>query len=291
MLERILIIIFPLFFLAGAGWAYGRVRRPDMTLVNRLNMEVFVPALVFGALSGRDFELVTYGWLAAGVVVVVLVSGLAAAAIARAAGIEWRTFAPPMMFGNTGNLGLPLAAFAFGDAGLPGAVTIFVASSTLHFSLGAYILNRQAGVLHVFRIPMIQATLAGLAFSLAGWHLPEFLATPIDMLGRIAPTLMLFSLGVRMVDMNLSDWRIGALGAVVSPAVGVVLAAGLLLALDLPELQARQLLVFGALPPAVLNYIFAESYRQEPARVASIVMLGNLFSVASIPAVLAWVLR
>ena len=36
------------------------------------------------------------------------------------------------------------------------------------------------------------------------------------------------------------------------------------------------LLVFGALPPAVLNFLFAERYNQEPERVASIVLIGNL---------------
>jgi predicted permease len=51
------------------------------------------------------------------------------------------------------------------------------------------------------------------------------------------------------------------------------------------------LLVFGALPPAVLNYVFAERYRQEPAKVASIVMLGNLAALASMPIALALTLQ
>jgi hypothetical protein len=50
------------------------------------------------------------------------------------------------------------------------------------------------------------------------------------------------------------------------------------------------LVLFGALPPAVLNYIFAERYRQEPERVASIVLIGNSASLAIIPLTLAWVL-
>ena len=50
------------------------------------------------------------------------------------------------------------------------------------------------------------------------------------------------------------------------------------------------LMLFGALPPAVLNYMVAERYRQEPDRVASIVLLGNLASLAVIPGVLFFVL-
>ena len=56
--------------------------------------------------------------------------------------------------------------------------------------------------------------------------------------------------------------------------------------MPLPLEQSRLLLVFGVLPPAVVNYIFAETYDLEPAKVASVVMLGNLVSVITIPAVL-----
>jgi predicted permease len=43
-------------------------------------------------------------------------------------------------------------------------------------------------------------------------------------------------------------------------------------------------------PPAVLNFLFAEAYEQEPAKVASIVMLGNLATVVTLPLALAYVL-
>lgn len=49
--------------------------------------------------------------------------------------------------------------------------------------------------------------------------------------------------------------------------------------LFVPALQQSLLLTFGALPPAVLNYLVAEKYHQEPEKVASIVMLANLGSL------------
>ena len=60
--------------------------------------------------------------------------------------------------------------------------------------------------------------------------------------------------------------------------------------IDLPREQAGALLLFGVLPPAVLNFIFAERYGQEPAKVASIVIIGNLFALVSVPLALAYVL-
>lgn len=48
--------------------------------------------------------------------------------------------------------------------------------------------------------------------------------------------------------------------------------------------------MFGALPPAVLNYMFAEHYDQEPLRVASIVLISNAFALISIPIALVYAL-
>lgn len=291
MLTQIFLIIFPLFAIAGAGYAYGRWRRPDMTFANRLNMDVFVPALVFHVLSGKDFEPQSYATLALAVVLIIGLLGLMLTPLVWALRVEPRTLIPPLLFRNTGNMGLPLAVFAFGESALPAAVVIFVVSSTLHFTLGSYIMNRRAGVLWIFKVPVIQATLAGVLFSLVDWTLPEALARPIEMLGRISIPLLLFSLGVRLTDIDLRDWRIGALGAGLCPAAGVAAAALTLWLLPVPPVQTGQLLVFGALPPAVLNYILAETYRREPTKVASIVLLGNLASLISIPVVLAFVLR
>ncbi|MES9888760.1 MAG: AEC family transporter, partial [Candidatus Sedimenticola sp. 6PFRAG1] len=110
------------------------------------------------------------------------------------------------------------------------------------------------------------------------------------MLGQIAIPLMLFALGVRLIHIDWSAWRIGMIGAVICPLSGLVIAIPMGLMLGLSDLQFAMLVVFGALPPAVLNYMVAERYGQEPQNVASIVMLGNLASVLVIPVVLAWVL-
>ncbi len=60
--------------------------------------------------------------------------------------------------------------------------------------------------------------------------------------------------------------------------------------LELTELL-MVVVIFGALPPAVLNYVFAERYRQEPGKVASMVMLGNLGALLFIPIALALTLK
>ena len=61
--------------------------------------------------------------------------------------------------------------------------------------------------------------------------------------------------------------------------------------LGLDEAQRGLLILFGCLPPAVLNFMVAEHYDQEPGKVASIVLIGNLMSVLFVPLGLALALR
>jgi predicted permease len=103
------------------------------------------------------------------------------------------------------------------------------------------------------------------------------------MLGDVSIPLLLFSLGVRLTDSVARDLRLGLVGAALCPLAGMAVAWTVAPLLGLAETQAGMLLIFGALPPAVLNYIFAERYRQEPERVASIVMIGNVAALLFMP--------
>ena len=299
MLLRILAIVFPIFAIVAAGWGYARYRQTkggivggiDMAFANQLNMDVFVPALVFAALSAKSFDLAAYDRLALGALGVVLGSGLLAWGLARVLGEQPKTFVPPMMFVNAGNMGLPLMVLAFGEAALPAAVVLFFVENTLHYTLGTWLLDHHARLGNLWRVPVTFAALAALAFNLAGIEIWPPLYTSIKLLGEVAVPLLLFSLGVRLAVSTLSDLRIGLIGAVACPLMGMVLAWGLSFVFGLEGRDAAMLLVFGALPPAVLNFVFAERYRQEPVKVASIVMIGNLGALIFVPIALALTLK
>lgn len=290
MIWQLINIVFPIFAIVLVGYLYGRKHSPDMAAANKLNIDIFVPALIFDVLTANNFNLPEYQSLAIAGVVVVLGSGLIAWPVARFFDYEFKTFVPPMMFNNSGNMGLPLLLFAFGKAALPAAVVLFLIENFLHFSVGMKILNRSASLLAMLKIPMIFITIAGLIFSFMQWTLPPLLSTPVKMLGQISIPLMLFALGVRLIHIDWKDWKIGLIGAIISPLSGLVFALPVGYFLNLPETQFSMLIVFSALPPAVLNYMVAERYNQQPRQVASIVMLGNLGSVIVIPLVLALIL-
>lgn len=289
MFLKIISTLLPVFLIAACGALYGRFRTPDIRSLNTLNMELFVPMLVFAVLADRQAPLQDYADLALAAVIIVLGSGLLLWPLVKVLRIDYRTFLPPMMFNNTGNMGIPILVFAFGEAALPAAVILFIIEMLLHFSVGLYLLEPRMPLWRLLRMPIVLASLAGLGINLGSVPLPGWLLETLNMLGGVSIPLMLFALGVRMLDIDFSDWKVGILGAVACPLSGLILAWPLSIWLDLQGLQVASLWVFAALPPAVLNYLLAEQYRQEPHKVASLVLIGNLGSLIVMPLVMGFV--
>ena len=288
---RLVAILFPIFGIVAAGYFYARHHKPEMAVANRLNMDVFVPALVFAAMAGKSFDLAAYAPLALGGFIVLATCGLLAWPLAKLLGSQPKTLVPPMMFNNSGNIGLPLAVLAWGEDALPAAVILFMVENTLHFSLGARLLDPHARLLTLWRVPVVAAAIAGLAVAILKIPIWQPFVIAIKMLGDVSVPLLLFSLGVRMTDVSFREWKLATGSAVLRPMAGMLIAAAAIQLLGLQGRDAAMLLVFGALPPAVLNFLFAERYKQEPERVASIVLIGNLAALIFLPLALALVLR
>jgi predicted permease len=287
MVTRILGIILPVFVVILVGYLYARRFRPDMSQVNHLSMLILGPALIFSALASKAFDLGANVALIAGSVGVVLGSGLLAWPVARIMKVDFRTLVPTAMFNNCGNMGLPLAVLAFGQAGFSAMVALFTISNLLQFTVGIRIIDHHAKFWQFLRNPMVWATALGFAFAITQPPMPEWAYFGIKMVGDALIPVMLISLGVRLYEVRWDDWHIGVVGGIVCPVTGIAMALLLAPVLGLSDTQRGLLILFGALPPAVLNFMVAEQLRQEPAKVASIVLIGNVMSVIFIPIGLA----
>lgn len=287
MFFRIVSIVFPIFVIVLIGFAYGRKHRPEMLAANSLNISVFLPALFFSALAGKSFNLADNAQIALACTGVVLGSGALTWGYARLAGIDPKTLVPPSMFNNVGNMGLPLMLLTFGEQALGAAVVLMLVVTVLQFTVGIWLLSGRFSVAMLWREPLLAAAAAGIFVSLSGFTVWPPLMVAVKLLGDISIGLMIFSLGVRLSTARLSAWRIGVVGACVTPLTGMGVAWVLGLVMPLTATEQAMLFVFGALPPAVSSFIFAERYQQEPEKVASIVIIGNAAALFFIPLALA----
>lgn len=284
---RIAQVIIPVFFIVAVGFFYARRRRPDLTTFNRVVLDVMTPVLVYTALAGKEFRLVEQAPLLAAGGALILVTGAAAWLLSRFTHTQPRSLVPVVMFTNCGNMGLPLALLAFGQEGFGVAVGLFSISNLIHFSLGARITSAHATTRELLLSPLMIASALGFASAASGIRPPEVLFTGMKMLGEPMLPLMLFSLGVRLTQLRREDVPRGLLGAFARPLIGLAVALPLCWALGLEGMARGQLILFAALPPAVMQFMLAERYRQEPERVAAMILLGNALAVMFVPLGLA----
>ena len=152
---RIFTVIFPLAFIISIGYFYARFRPIEMTSINRLNVAIFSPALLFTVLTDKSFNLADYQQLALAATLILLGCGLLVWPLIRWLGIDPKTFLPAMMFVNTGNMGIPVALFAFGEPALPMAILFLMITTILNFTLGIYLVSRSASWFNLVKLPQI----------------------------------------------------------------------------------------------------------------------------------------
>lgn len=287
----VLEIVAPVGLLGLVGFVWVRAGfEYRMEFITRLCMTLSVPALVFTALMKTEIDpaALTSVLFAAALAYGVLT--LAFWGITTVLGIDRRTYLAPLIFGNTGNVGLPLALFAFGETGLGFAVVIFAVMILWSFTFGVWVVAGGGSPARLLREPIMIGTLLGALFLWQGWHTPVWLTNSLDLIGQIAIPLMLITMGVAVARLNTGRLGRALWLSVLRAAVclGVALGAGLLF--GLPPVALAVLILQVTTPVAVTSYMLAEKYGADAESVAGLVIASTLLSVITLPLTLAFLI-
>ncbi len=284
-------IVAPVFLLAAIGFTWVKLRfEYRLEFVTRLGVTLAVPSLIFVALMQTEIpagELTRFTLAAiaghAGLAVVFEV-------LVWAKGLDRRTFLSPLIFGNTGNLGLPLCLFAFGQAGLGYAVVFLAITALSSFTYGIYLVAGKGGFGKAAREPMVWATLLGALFLWRGWETPVFLTNTLELLGQMAIPMMLITVGVAIA--RLTPGKIGQAIwlSILKLAVCFALGWGFGLMFDLDDVAFGVMVLQMCTPVAVTSYLLAERFDADADAVAGLVMVSTVLAVGALPLILAIVL-
>ncbi|WP_090060813.1 AEC family transporter [Celeribacter neptunius] len=284
----VLEIVAPVFILALIGFTWVKTGHEyRLEFVTKLTMTLSVPALIFTALVKAEIDPTALTALSLASVAAYGGVTIAAWLVTKALRLDTRTYLAPLIFGNTGNLGLPLALFAFGEAGLSYAVVVFAAMALWSFTFGVYVTAGGGSPAKAFKEPLVWATALGGLFLWQGWTLPEVAMNTLGLLGQIAIPLMLITLGVAVARLHphgLGRAALMALGKAVLCA-GIAALAGWYFNLD--AVPFAVLVVQIATPVAVTSYMLAEKYGADSDAVAALVVSSTLLSVIYLPVLLA----
>ena len=289
MILELLSVVAPVFIVALVGLAWARSGAHfDEVSISRLVLNVGIPCLVFRSLTSLDVppaELARMAGLAAAVMSMFAIGGFA---VLKAMNLPAHTYLGPLVFANSGNIGLPICLFAFGDAGLALGMAYFAVSSTCHVVLGGPLFAGSFSLRPFFRSPLTWAVIITVGVVASGVTVPTWIARTTTLLGDIAIPLMLLTLGVSLSKMHPESLGRSIILSLVRLGLGV--SAGLLLTtlLGVDGLTRKVLVLQASMPVGVLNYLFAQRYARSPEQVASLVLVSTLISIVSIPALLAW---
>jgi predicted permease len=282
--------VIPVFFLAALGFVFARWKKINLGSLTEIIVYLGTPSLVLTSLASKPLYAGDVAVILCGIVAIYAGVGLFIWLYFLVFRFHSRGFALPVLFMNAGNMGIPLALFAFGQAGMQRATLIFVIATCLQYSIGLYILNGRSNWLETFRLPLIYAALAGLLINVLALRIPELLIQPLSMLGQATIPLMLVTLGYRLYDVESLQWGHALGGALLRIGGGFVAANLAVMLIGAEDINRQVLLLYGCLPSAVVNFVLTEKYRQDPALAASIVVLSTLLSVITIPAVFWFIL-
>ncbi len=211
--------------------------------------------------------------------------------VIRAMKLHVKVYLPPILFANTGNMGLPLVLFAFGETGFNVAILYMVSTTVIHYTLGIYILSYDESPFEVLKLPLVYSAVAGVLLSVSGWELPVAVFRSLDLLGEASIPAMIFALGYKLSEVSIKDVGKSFMAGGMRILFGVILGVLSVRLLHLEGVEASVVILLAAMPPAVFNFVLADRYNQDSETVASIILAGTLISAVTTPVIIAFLLN
>lgn len=287
----VLEIVAPVFLLGAIGFAWVKLGfEYRIQFVTQLAMTLAVPCLIFVALMETEIDPAALTKVSLAAVAAYAGVTVASALLVFAGRIDVRTYLAPIIFGNTGNLGLPLAYFAFGDEGLGYAVVIFAIMAVYSFTFGIWLVAGGGSLLKVAKEPLVAATILGLVFLVQGWQTPVFLTNTLRLIGQMAIPLMLITLGVAVARLTPGGLGRAIWLSIAKALICVAFGWGAGVRFGLDPVPFAVLVLQVATPVAVTSYLLAQKYGADADSVAGLVVVSTLLSVGLIPVLLAFVI-
>ncbi len=292
--------ILPILLLSGAGFTLGKLLHVEARSIGRVVFYIFSPVLIFNLLIQNRLKMSE----ALGVILLTICMVSLMGLLTYALGTLFKLERPVLisilvttMFANTGNYGLPLVSFAFGEKALSYAGIFFVTTTFLFYTVGVLIaslghMNLKEALLGLFKIPTMYAVVLAVLINAFGVQIPGPVARSVELAAGGTIPLMLILLGVELTRVQFS----GSLRAM-QLSVALRLLVAPLLALTLAALfgiqgYARQGSVTEAsMPSMVSTTVLATEYELDSRLITAIIFISTLLSPLTLTPLLVFLGR
>lgn len=296
MLSELSAIIAPILICSSIGFIWVRTGTPyPSDFITRLVMNIGAPCLIVSSLGKIDVDRQVLGQVALAATFILASLGFASVIITRYYRLRAAVFIPPMLFANTGNMGLPLCFFAFGDVGLAIGLGVFLISTVAQMTVGMFIVSSGQGTIterlvHLLKQPLLASALIATAMLLTDSQLPLWLDNTVGLLAGFTIPLMMITLGVSLANLKVIGWRRSVSFSLLRLLGGFSIAWLCCEILQIEGIARSALILQSSMPVAVFNYLLAHKYHCDPQEVAGMVVISTLLSFISLPFLLSYLL-
>jgi predicted permease len=292
--------ILPIILLSGAGFALGKLLHIDPRSLGRVVFYVFSPVLLFDLLSQNQLRLTEAAIVIAFALSFMFVIG----ALTFLLGISLQLERPALvailittMFANTGNYGLPLVSFAFGEPALPYAGIYFATTTLLFYTLGVFLaslghMSFREAILGLFRIPTMYAVLLAILVNALNLEISVPVARAVELAAGGAIPLMLVLLGVQLTRVEFSGNQRAlqlsvALRLIIAPLAALLFAA----LFGLQGFSRQASVTQASMPSMVSATVLAMEYNLDSRLVTAVVFVSTLLSPFTLTPLLVFLER
>jgi malate permease and related proteins len=295
-------VILPIFLLASVGFAAQKLLKMDIRTFTRLNVYIFIPAVLFVKIYSSDVSLTFFGTLLGFILCIEIIMFLIGETVSRVfrypRSIK-KAFCNSLLFFNSGNYGLPLVDLAFRNNPIASASQVFImliqniTTNTFGvFQASSGNSTYRKALKNILQMPSLYVLAVAVIVKATGCEVPDPILVPMQYVSNGFIAIALLTLGVQLADIKVAFRFKDVLASscirlVLSPLIGYALVS----LMGIHGILAQSLIVGVSTPTAVNTAILAKEFDNEPEYASQIVMVSTLLSAVTVSTVIYLVRR
>ena len=287
-------VLFPVFFIVGIGFLLGK-KNPDFdtSFITTYAGNFGTPALVIFALTAGGVSFEVFKEIFFYALILLSTFGIVGLTFLVLMKKDYMRELPPFFLPNTGNMGIPICLFAYGELGMGIAAAISSLVVLLHFTLNIFLAKRAFDFQTIIKSPAFYAIIVTVLFLYFEQPVPQFVMNTVMLLAYGMIVMILMSLGVALTQMKVFSFKDAVITSTGRVILGPIIGFILIKIFGLSGVSAGVILIQSSMPSAILCYLVASMYSPKIIvdNISSTIVVSTIMSLVTIPITLFFALK
>ena len=287
-------VIFPVFFIIGIGYFIGKKHSNlDTSFITNYAANFGTPALVIFALTSTGITFSVFAEYFIYSLIMLASFGIVGLIFLIVMKKDYIRELPPFILPNTGNMGIPICLFAYGQLGMGVAAAISSLVVTLHFTLNIFLAKKKFDFNVIIKSPSFYAILITVGILYFQIETPRFVINTVMLLAYTMIVLILMSLGIGLTQMKVFSFQQSIITSIGRVIVGPIIGFIIIKMFNLSGFAAGVLLIQSSMPSAILCYLVASMYSPKKIvdNISSMIVVSTLMSLVTVPITVFFALK